>query len=315
MINILFTDTHFGVKQNSITWLNSQCDFIYNQFIPYIKRLGANNKIRLIHLGDVFDSRSSISVLVATKIVEMFKELSDIVDEFIIIGGNHDYYSPNIDSIDTLNLLLQDTNIKLITKDIYIENEDLFVPWYKWKDQEYLQNIINEHHIKNVFTHADIVTEKVNIKNVNIYSGHIHMPYIKKHIRNLGSCYALNFADANSPRGFYVLNDKLTFVENETSIKFHRLYNEDIFKDLKINQNDYVEIYINQLNLSNIKYTTQLSLLAKAYKNLWIIPQINSTISLQDFKFDNYDMDSIIKDMIPDELKSKFALILNQLNG
>ena len=33
-ISFILTDTHFGVKQNSMTWLNSQLDFFYNQLIP-----------------------------------------------------------------------------------------------------------------------------------------------------------------------------------------------------------------------------------------------------------------------------------------
>ena len=38
MIDILFTDTHFGWKNNSMNWLNSQMKFIYEQFIPTIKK-------------------------------------------------------------------------------------------------------------------------------------------------------------------------------------------------------------------------------------------------------------------------------------
>lgn len=314
MINVLFTDTHFGVKQNSITWLNSQCEFIYKQLIPHIKHLKESDDVRLIHLGDVFDSRSSISTLVATKLVEVFKELNELVNEFIIIGGNHDYYSPNTDTIDTLSLLLKDSGITLVTKDIYIKDNDLFVPWYKWFDQDNIQKHIDEYNIKNVFTHADIVTSPVNLKGVNIYSGHLHIPYIKGHIRNLGSCYALNFADSNAPRGFYVLSDKLTFVENEISIKYHRLYNEDIFKENKFNQNDYIEIYINQLNLSKSEYANQIATMTKLYKNIWIIPQSNIVGNSPDLKFEGYDIASIANDMIPEELEEKFSLIIKKLN-
>ena len=106
-ITILITDTHFGVKQNSITWLNSQSKFIEDQLIPYINReTKEGNKVKLIHLGDIFDSRSTISTYIATRVVELFEKLTNAVNDFIIIGGNHDYYSPNSDSVDSLNLLL-----------------------------------------------------------------------------------------------------------------------------------------------------------------------------------------------------------------
>ena len=39
MKTIIFTDTHFGVKQNSITWFKSQKKFIEEQLMPYIKSL------------------------------------------------------------------------------------------------------------------------------------------------------------------------------------------------------------------------------------------------------------------------------------
>ena len=177
-ITILITDTHFGAKQNSITWLNSQSKFIEDQLIPYINReTKEGNKVKLIHLGDVFDSRSTISTYIATRVVELFEKLTNVVNDFIIIGGNHDYYSPNSDSVDSLNLLLGNIGCRLITKDVEIDGENMYVPWYQYSNPD-LQSMINKNNIKNIFTHADIVTEKVILKNCNIYSGHLHIPYI-----------------------------------------------------------------------------------------------------------------------------------------
>lgn len=314
MKTILITDTHFGVKQNSMTWLNSQIRFIENQLIPYIK--SQKEPIKLIHLGDVFDSRSSVSTYVATKIIYIFKKLREVVNEFIIIAGNHDFYSPNSDEVDTITLLLKDIGAKLVIKDIVIDGINMYVPWYQWESPN-LQSIIDQNNIKNIFTHADIVTQKVNIKNCNIYSGHLHIPYIKGRIRNLGSCYALNFGDSNAPRGFYVINDdKLQFVENEESIKFHRLYNDDIFKDLShIKQNDYIEVYVNQQNLSTSQYNIKISELTKSYKNIWVIPQIITIYSNDNITFDGYDMNNVITEMIPENLLDKFNIVLGSING
>ena len=85
MIDVLFTDTHFGWKNNSMTWLNSQMNFIYKQFIPTIKKLSKKEPVRVIHLGDVFDSRSTISTYVATKVVEAFKDIRSVCNEFVIV--------------------------------------------------------------------------------------------------------------------------------------------------------------------------------------------------------------------------------------
>ena len=49
---VMFTDTHFGVKNNSVTWFRSQEKFIRDELIPYIKK---SKPDEVIHLGDVFD--------------------------------------------------------------------------------------------------------------------------------------------------------------------------------------------------------------------------------------------------------------------
>lgn len=315
-MKIMITDTHFGVKQNSINWLNSQLDFIYKQLIPYIN--SQKGYKQLIHLGDVFDSRSTISTYVATKVIEAFKDLRDCVDDFIIIGGNHDFYSPNSDSIDTVNLLLSNLDIQIVTKDFYWEADSLFVPWYKWLEHiegdDTIREFCKEHEINNIFTHADIVHTPINISGVNVYSGHTHIPYIKGVIRNLGSCYSLDFGDSNSPRGFYVLDaGKLEFIKNKESIKFHRLYNEEIFNnDSFINPQDYIELYISQNNMALPNYMDRINYFTKTYKHIWIIPQVSINENSNDV-FESYDIEAITKEMIPEELKEKFDLVLQQL--
>ena len=318
-MRILITDTHFGVKQNSINWLNSQLDFIYKQLIPYIK--SQKGYKQLIHLGDVFDSRSTISTYVATKVIEAVRDLRSCVDDFIIIGGNHDFYSPNSDSIDTVNLLLGNLDIRIVTKDFLHEGDSLYVPWYKWLSHidgdNTIKDFCKEHEIKNIFTHADIIRTPINISGVNVYSGHTHIPYIKGVIRNLGSCYSLDFGDSNSPRGFYVLDgDKLEFIENNESIKFHRLYNEDIFKnDSFIEDHDYIELYISQNNMVMQNYIDRINYFTKTYKHIWIIPQIASNDNLDNEKIENYDIEALTREMIPEELKGKFEMVLSQINN
>lgn len=312
MKTILITDTHFGTRQNSNTWLNSQMDFIYKQLIPYIKE---NGPIRLVHLGDVFDSRSTISTLVASKVVAVFKELSELVEEFIIIAGNHDFYSPTSNEVDTLNLLLGNLNIKIITKCAMVDEESkhIYIPWYSWiEEKQCIQDLIYTHNIKRAFTHADIINEPINIHCQEIYSGHIHIPNCKGNIRNLGSTYALNFADANSRRGFYVIHDdgKFQFIENKISIKFHRLYNSDIFTVPDWNKNDYIELYISQSNMTNAIYLSEIDNIIKRWKNVWLIPQMEQLEMTNDREYSGYDVESITKELIPDNLKEKFEQVI-----
>lgn len=309
MKKILFTDTHFGIKNNSITWLNSQMDFIYKQLIPYIEK--QREPILLIHLGDVFDSRSSISPYVASKVVEAFKALSNIVEKFIVIGGNHDYYSPNSDQVDSLNLLFSKLDIELVTNKIYKYDNDLFIPWYEWGKEFDLNGI------KNIFAHTDIVNELVPYTGINIWSGHIHIPMIKDNLYNIGSCYALNFADANQKRGFYVMDDDcVEFIPNEYSIKFWRLMDDEIFDGLDRKQWDYLEIYIKQSNTYNPEYMKRIEELAGKHKHIWVIPksdeiELNGNID----KFEGYDILSITQNLIPEHLKDKFEMVVTNMEN
>jgi DNA repair exonuclease SbcCD nuclease subunit len=318
MIRILFTDTHFGVKQNSITWLESQMDFIDSELIPGIKKLRKENPdehLRLIHLGDVFDSRSSISPMVGMRVRMKFLELRSLVDDFYIVAGNHDFYSPNSDEIESLSLVFKDCDINLVIDKVVMTNGDMFIPWYKFKEMEYVRDLIakvQSAHIKirNVYTHADIFGEdRVYVKGIRLFSGHIHIPRIEGNMYNLGSCYALNFADANHDRCWYVIdaNDELQTIPNGVSIRFWRLRNEEIF-DVPGQPKDYYELYIDQANMQIAKYTDRIAELAKKYKNLWVIPIIKSQTGDNE-ELESYDIEEICRSMVPEHLKDKFKKV------
>ena len=225
MIDVVFTDTHFGWKNNSMTWLNSQMDFIYKQFIPAIRQLSKTESVRVIHCGDVFDSRSTISTYVATKVVQAFKDIRSVCEEFVIVCGNHDFYSPNSDEVNTVSLFMNNLDIKIIDKQLYEDNDNVYVPWYVWGNGNF------DTDAKYVYTHADLIHDPIPASCIDkhIFAGHIHTPQSRSTRWNMGSCYSLNFADANSERGFYVIkNGDIKFVANKVSIRFHRLYNDDV---------------------------------------------------------------------------------------
>lgn len=328
-MKILLTDTHFGVKQNSITWLKSQLSFFYSQLIPFIKQ--QKERVLIYHLGDLFDSRSSINPYIADQVRKLFIDLSSLenVSNVIIIGGNHDYYSPNDSSTNSIDLILRNIDkVELITNGInmYEDEEldefDVFVPWNDYFDLENLESWISIKGVKRIFIHNDLDQLKpeyrklFNKYDINIYSGHIHIPKISGRYYNLGSLYALNFADANQKRGFYYMNDdgsNFTFVPNEVSIRFYRLYNDEIFKDVNYDINDYVELYIDQDNLSKERYQSRIKIFNDNVKNLNIIPISRGEIFESNYEGVNqYSIDDICKEMIPENLKDKFNIIIEE---
>lgn len=316
MIDVIFTDTHFGWKNNSITWLNSQTNFIYSQLIPKIKELRNFDKVRVIHCGDVFESRGTISTYIATKVVQMFNEIRKECDEFVIVCGNHDFYSPNSDTVNTVKLLLNNSNIIIVDQEIYETDDHSFVPWYIWESGNF--NING----KYVFCHADIVGGIIPDTCIgkNIFSGHIHTPLCrpKRGLYNLGSCYSLTFADSNSERGFYIIkNHEVSFEKNTVSIKFHRLYNEEILDaDIsKYNQDDYIELYATESNMSREDYITAIKQFTNKFKHLWIIPQVSTNSEMIDEDFKQYDIEAIMESMIPEDLQDFFNKLKQRINN
>ena len=316
MIDVLFTDTHFGWKNNSMTWLNSQMNFIYNQFIPTIKKLSAKDDVRIIHLGDVFDSRSTISTYVASKVVQAFKDIRECCDEFIIVCGNHDFYSPNSDMVNTVQLLLGHMDITIVDQKMYEHDGRAFVPWYVWENKEF------ETDAKYIFCHADIVgtIPPAACNGKTIFSGHIHTPNCndKRGLYNLGSCYSLNFADSNSTRGFYIIEDnKIRFVPNTESINFYRLYNDEILtRDIMtLNTNDYIELYVTETNMSREEYVMTIKKYTERFNHLWIIPQVVASASQMNEEFSGYDITDIMDSMIPDDLQEFYDKVKTRINN
>ena len=116
-LTILFTDTHFGTHNSSMTWFKYQKEFIDKQLIPHIKqRKKEGYAVRVIHCGDVFDSRSTINSYIATHVAAMFEKIIEAADYFNIVGGNHDYYSPTTDEVDTVKLVFDKLTLKYPTK-------------------------------------------------------------------------------------------------------------------------------------------------------------------------------------------------------
>lgn len=287
---ILFTDTHFGTRNNSMTWFRSQSSFIYEQFIPYIKQY---DDIILIHLGDVFDSRSSINPMIAHEVRKMFAELRTSVNRFIVIPGNHDYYSEQTNTYCTPKLLLDGIGIDIIENTTEFLPGMIAVPWHDQKNGLPQEGII--------FTHTDLT--QIWPKNV-VFSGHIHTPDIRGNRRNLGSCFPLDFNDTNQDRYFYEWDsetDKLVAIPNKKSIRFWTFNDVD---DIKVKKEDYVRIKIQSNKLSDPDVNAKLQQIKKEYKNCTIIP-IREELTKSEINLD-WNMTEIIKHNIPSQYKKQF---------
>ena len=72
---VLLGDTHFGIKNGNITFLNYMMDFYENEFFPYLLE---NNIKHVVQMGDFMDKRKSVDFItldtVKNKFLPFFKE-------------------------------------------------------------------------------------------------------------------------------------------------------------------------------------------------------------------------------------------------
>lgn len=328
-LKILLSDTHFGVKNNSLTWLKSQTEFIEKQLIPYIKSARKHaDEISLYHLGDVFDSRSSINVMVLFKVNELLSQLAMACDKMIILGGNHDYYSPsdtgkyNVNSIDWLEL---PENCTVLSSEWLRVGDELFLPWFWFNTPDRLEEAMKANSdAKIIYTHADLThlnnTEKIYMNGRTVFSGHIHTPCINGRLYTLGSCYAITFADANQERGFYTMENldpnTLEFHPNTKSIKFHRLHGEE-FKNAEkiINPRDYVELY-----MSNAEYSKKetAKIISKINDKCTCNVVISTTIEDAEksvYELRDFDIIDLCREHVPEHLSEKFNKIAESIKN
>lgn len=331
MKTIIITDTHFGVKNNSKIWCDYQLKFIDNTIIPLIKELKKHDEVRLIHCGDVFESRDKLNPYIVNLVLKKFEEILALCKVYIL-AGNHDFYSPVDDSICSIHLLfrgLKCDNLSYVTRGcIALEDtKELLLPFYSTEDDNKLEDIYNSIGFEPniVYCHTDLdhlspVATKL-FKNSCVISGHIHTPSIHDNYYTIGSTYSLSFSDANSIRGCYVMDGQdvegMQFIANNDSIKFWRLYDAEIFELGKydIRNFDLIEVYINKSFLMNDEYVSQLKQLSDKYgNNIKIIPNnVKVSNGKAVIDFESYDIEQICLQYIPDKLREKFGAILKQI--
>lgn len=324
-IQVILTDTHFGIKNNSLLWLKSQEDYIYNEFIPYLKDLKRKQSCELtvIHCGDLFDSRSSINPYIYFKVENILQEISKIVDRVIVLAGNHDFYSQNDtpDNVCSLDMLHS------IEKVCFLSNTSLilkgakaaFIPWFEFHNPEKLERAAKD--CKLIFTHTDLqhLDKELYdiIKDKAVISGHIHVPYSKDNKFNIGACWSMNFADSNSERGIYTLENwdinTLKLVENTESIKFFRVYNDTIFEEPSFSEHDKVEIYIDKNLYTKPDYAERLKELNSKADCKIIVVENDISSKTETVDSSEWNILDMVENTIPDFLKNKFKKILSEL--
>lgn len=249
---LICADTHLGFDKSSDIWLDVSTNF----FIHIVEYCLKNDIDTIIHLGDFFHNRKSLSsktIHIAHKIAKLLKT-SKI--NLKILLGNHDCYYRENNKINTLIMFKEYKNIDIIDK-IKVLDDFLFVPWSCDDFEEYENKVVLGHFdiIGFEMSAGNISKEgidpKVFRKHKMVFSGHYHNLSNHDNIVYVGSPYQMNFGDAINPnRGFIVY---------ESIDNWKRVCYKDSPKLIKMNANKIDEENI-EGNIIKLTFTDRFEL-------------------------------------------------------
>jgi len=262
----MITDTHFGVRANSMEWFEICKEYLDNVFIPLLKENVKDGDV-LVHMGDVFDNRQSVNLKIGSYVIDLFERLGEILPVHVIVG-NHDIYmkkSNSITSIDQLKYIPNVNIYKDATMKKWSGKNCLLMPWRRDKEHE-AETLAEHNNADIVFCHAEIKGLKLNAKVTNlegspvshfknykkVYSGHIHFAQKKNNVRMNGTPYQLTRSDIGNPKGIWMLDldtSEETFFENLYSPNFMKI---NVVQSLNITlgdfkktiKNNFVDLYV-----------------------------------------------------------------------
>jgi len=273
----LLSDLHFGVRANSLEWLENHVHFFKKFYIPYLKRNVKEGDILFI-LGDWFDNRQLLDIYVMNSSIDIVIELSEILPIYFITG-NHDIYKKYDTDVNSIVAFRFIPNVTIYEKPIIVTNKNsriLLLPWIGNRNDE--ESYVRANKFDYIFSHSNINgfkydngkeiriggTDFLKFKTIKrLFSGHIHRRQEQGNFIYIGSPYHTKRSDINNVKGVYLFNPKnntYEFEENNYSPIFQKILLNEILEvtleeTIKILDNNYTDIivsdkYIHLFNLT-----------------------------------------------------------------
>lgn len=310
----LVSDTHFGVRNNSIEWLQIQKDYFYNFFIPLLEENKQPGDF-ILHCGDVFDSRNSLNLLVMNETITIFEKLAEIMPVIIILG-NHDIWKKSSNDVNSLKTMKWIPNIFIFEEPEVLQmgsKKLLLMPWRNGIEEE--QKCIETNKADYLFCHTDVNGLKFNkhtevdhgiefdklAKFKKVYSGHIHYTQGKGNFRMLGCPYPMTRSDIGNNKSIWLLDlesgNEIQF-ENTYSPRFIRILFDKLL-ELTIEQinnlfdNNFVDVLVDPKWSLSFPFGA-LSEDLRTYRRLDFIPRSNAEESVDEYIADDLEKIDII---------------------
>ena len=267
----LITDTHWGVRNDNVSFHDNSKKFLDDVFFPTLMSKGINH---VIHLGDIVDRRKYINFLTAKRMREDFLyPLENMGITLDIIAGNHDVYYKNTNEVNALRELIDGRyyNINIYTEATTVTQKDgtpiLYVPWINDENRAGTLKEIHDTKSQIVLGHLELAgfhmykgsTESHgDVPDLfgrfdTVCSGHYHHKSSIGNIHYLGSHCQFTWSDHGDPRGFHILDTEtkeLEFVANPYDM-FAKIWYDDTTPgkepenyDFKVAKDKFVKVIV-----------------------------------------------------------------------
>jgi DNA repair exonuclease SbcCD nuclease subunit len=323
----MITDTHFGVYLNNLDkWQNMMESTFYEFVIPFLKKNVQEGDI-LIHLGDLFDNRTSIPIITLNKVEKILKEISQILPIHMIVG-NHDLFNKGSNEVNSVRLFSYiSDNIYVYEKTHTLEIFDkklVLMPWVE-KRLDMIEEIKNNSG-DYLFCHSDLNGCRMHLTSVahrnsdkidvyefkkfkRVFSGHVHIRQVSENFEFIGSLYQMDRNDYGDQKGITILDlesGETQFVPNNISPvfrKFRVVSSDDVDRLDEIKSTkDYIDLTIsNNLLVSNRKIRRKL-------ESLLEVGNFASVDYLDDIVNEDVSESEEVKNLTQEELEISIRL-------
>jgi DNA repair exonuclease SbcCD nuclease subunit len=232
----IITDLHWGVRNNSLFFLEHQERFFYSSFFPYLEE---NDIDTVWILGDFFENRKMINVQVMNRATLFLEEFEKRGIKVYCIIGNHDTVFKNTNEVNSLVPTTRAfPNITLIQTYDEIDFDGLKVGFVSWITPDVKDDCIGwikSTNAKVICGHFEIISFEI-MRGVichnglepnlfdrfdSVFSGHFHIKSTNGIIQYLGNPYQTNWGEAGYEKGFHIFDTRtreLEFIRNPVDI-------------------------------------------------------------------------------------------------
>jgi calcineurin-like phosphoesterase family protein len=240
----MFTDIHFGKKNNSLQHNQDCLDFV-TWFCNRVKEDPAITHV--VFLGDWFENRNSVNVMTLNFAHEALKLLNALDKPVYIIIGNHDLYHRENRKIFSTKVFEDLQNINLVSEPMVVNETFLMCPFlfkHEYPDLAKYNKLpywFGHFEFRNfVVTGSDRRMEhgpdhKQFAGPTYIFSGHFHKRQANDNVIYLGNTFPMDYGDAwDDARGMCVLNtadDVVDFIDWEAGPKYRKVKLSDVLSD------------------------------------------------------------------------------------